>query len=134
MKFLIRSFLTVAAGLFITSWVIPGFSVSTDPMVLLTITTALVLANWFVKPLLKIVFLPLNLASFGLFSLVINAIILYGIHYFFTGITVSSWTFPGYEYSGFSIPVMTFGIIVTYLIAGLIIGITTTIVHWLVAD
>ena len=132
MKFIVRSFLTVGAALFITSWVVPGFYVDRDIISFLLVTAAMVMANWFAKALFKIIFLPLNLATFGFFTLIINAIILYGIQYFFSGISVSSWVFPGYIFNGFVLPQMTFGIIATYIVAGLIISVVSTIVDWLI--
>ncbi|MCR4264465.1 MAG: phage holin family protein [Candidatus Roizmanbacteria bacterium] len=131
MKTIIRSLITTAAGLFLTSWIVPGFQIVKDPLVFGALTGALVLANWFIKPILKIVFLPLNIATFGLFTIVINALILYGISYFLSGITISDWTFSGFDYSGFHIPEISFGIIGTYLVSGFIIGIVTTVVTWL---
>lgn len=124
--------MSAAAGLFLTSWIVPGFVVSKDIVTFSLITGALVLANWFIKPILKIIFLPLNIATFGLFSIVINALILYGISYVLSGITISAWTFQGAEYSGFQIPEISFGIIGTYVVSGCIIGIVTTTVKWLV--
>src|SRR3989344_6473102 len=131
MKTILRSFITTAAGLFLTSWIVPGFAITKDLITFSVITSALVLANWFVKPLLKIIFMPLNIATFGLFTIVINALILYGISYFLSGITISDWTFSGFNYSGFHIPEISFGIIGTYLVSGFIVGIVTTIVKWL---
>lgn len=131
MKTILRSLLTTAAALFLTSWLVSGFSITKDLYTFALVTVALVLANWFVKPILKIVFMPLNVATFGLFTIVINALILYGITYFLSGITISAWTFPGYEYSGYKIPEISFGIIGSYLASGFIIGIITTIVNWL---
>ena len=134
MKSIARSFLTIAAGLFITSWLIPGFSVSKNPTDFITITAMLWASNIFVKPLLKILFLPLNIATFGLFTIVINSLILYGITYLSHGLTISNWTFSGFSYNGFIIPELEFGIIATYIVSGFIIGVALTLVRWLVNE
>ena len=132
MKFLIRSFLTTAAALFIISWTVPGFTISKDLVTFSMLAAGLTVANWFVKPILKIVFLPVNIATFGLFSIVINAAILYAVSYFLPGVHVSEWAFSGFSYQGYIIPRISFGIIETYLLSGLIIGICLTLIKWLV--
>lgn len=46
------------------------------------IAAVLTIINIFVKPIIKLIALPINLLTFGLFNLVINFGILYGISYF----------------------------------------------------
>jgi putative membrane protein len=134
MKSIIRSFLTFAAGLFLTSWIVPGFEISKNIQTFVMIAGSLMLASFFIKPLLKIIFMPINIATFGLFSIVINAIILYGLDYFFGGLRITEWTFDGFTYNGFIVPQITFGIIATYLLSGLVIGVLLTLVKWLVDE
>ncbi|MBP3820455.1 phage holin family protein [bacterium] len=60
---------------------IPGIEVNGFEFAML-IAFILTVINVFFKPILKLVTLPINLLTFGLFSLVINLGILYGISYF----------------------------------------------------
>ena len=60
---------------------LPGISVESFQYALL-IAFILTLINVFIKPLLKLAALPLNLMTFGLFNLVINFGILYAVSYF----------------------------------------------------
>ena len=49
------------------------------------------LINTFIKPLLQLITLPINILTLGLFSLVINALML----------MLAGWIAPGFEVEGF---------------------------------
>lgn len=65
-----------------------------------TITTALIVAlvmsflNTFVKPILKLLSLPITILTLGLFSLVINVVIVYLCDYLVDGFKVSGFIQP----------------------------------------
>ena len=64
-----------AVALLITSYVVPGFKVKNFKGAL--VACALIgLANVFIRPLLLFLTLPLNILTLGLFTFVVNAIIL----------------------------------------------------------
>jgi putative membrane protein len=73
---------------------------------------ALGLVNTLIRPIIKLFTLPLNLVTLGLFSLVINTLMLYLV----------SWIVPGLD---------TVGILSTF-VAALIISIITTILYWFI--
>ena len=79
-----------AAGLLVTVWIVPGIRVR-DAGALLLAAVILLLANSFVRPLLLILTLPLTVLTFGLFVLVINALML----------MLTSALVPGFEVRGF---------------------------------
>ena len=89
MKILARFLGTVLAVL-LAAYVVPGFVVSGFYTALMV---ALVLAviNITIKPLLVILTLPLNLITLGLFTLVINAVLLWFIATFVQGFTVNGF-------------------------------------------
>ncbi len=57
------------------AYLLPGVSVS-GPEAVIAVTIVLVLLNTFVKPILKILMLPITLITLGLFTLIINATIM----------------------------------------------------------
>ncbi len=61
--------------------------------VALTAAFLLALLNLLIRPVLMVLCIPLNAITFGLFSIVINAIILYATAYFVPGFTIQSF-FP----------------------------------------
>jgi len=89
MKFLINVLATTIA-VFVVSQILPG-------VVLDDITSAFIVAvvlgvlNTFVKPVIKILTLPITVLTLGLFSLVINIALLYLTDYLVKGITLTSF-------------------------------------------
>jgi putative membrane protein len=88
MRFLIALLLN-AFALFITSQVVGGFDINN---IWVSIIAALIigLVNTLLRPLLNFITAPINLLTLGLFSFIVNAIILY----------VSAWIVPGFEIDG----------------------------------
>ncbi|MDP3057467.1 MAG: phage holin family protein [bacterium] len=56
---------------------IPGFEFTGDTISLLWVSFLLTIVNFFLKPVLKLLFGPLILLTLGLFTVVINMIIIY---------------------------------------------------------
>lgn len=73
---IIFSFLVNLIALMAAAQFVPGFTMSSNIESLLILTAIFSLINLIIKPVLKLVFSPFIFLSLGLFSLVINAIIL----------------------------------------------------------
>ncbi|MDO8618712.1 MAG: phage holin family protein [Candidatus Daviesbacteria bacterium] len=86
---LLMTWLINAVTLIAATYVVPGFHVA-------SFTTALVAAivigliNIFIKPLLVFITLPINLLTLGLFTFVINGVVLWLATQFVSGLTVDS--------------------------------------------
>ena len=72
------------------SWVVPGISVSGFLNALL-VAVVIAVINVFIKPVLLLITLPINIITLGLFTLVINALL-----FMFAG-----YIAPGFEVEGF---------------------------------
>jgi putative membrane protein len=75
-KFLIKV-LVSALAIWAADYLLPGFSVAGGIWAYLTAGLVLGALNTFVRPVLKLITLPLRLITFGLFTFVINAGILW---------------------------------------------------------
>ena len=75
MRFLVRLLIN-AAALWIATRIVPGISASPDPLTFLGVALVFGLLNALVAPLLKILTCPLLILTLGLFTFVINAVIL----------------------------------------------------------
>ncbi|MBC7240359.1 MAG: phage holin family protein [Chloroflexi bacterium] len=76
MKSLLRRWLINALGLLILPYIVTGIEVRGIWAALLA-ALVLGLVNALIRPFLLLVFLPLNLLTLGLFTLVINAVLLW---------------------------------------------------------
>ena len=69
MKKIIRSLVFYTLAIYLVSELIPGFRINTDLRGLIISGLCLALLFNFVNPVLKFLFLPINLITLGLFSL-----------------------------------------------------------------
>lgn len=105
--FLVR-FLGTAGALILVTKFVPGFTVDSF-YIALVVAVILGVLNITIKPILSILTLPLNIITLGLFSFVINAVLL---------ILVSSFV-EGFEVTGF----------VPALIGSVIIAVAGWVLH-----
>lgn len=89
LNLLIRWILYALAVIFV-SWIIPGITVENFLSAML-VCVILALINTFIKPLLQFISLPINILTLGLFSFVINALLL----------MLAGAITPGFEVDGF---------------------------------
>ena len=75
MRFLIRLLIN-AAALWIATRIVSGITASPDPVTFLAVALVFGLLNALVGPLLRILTCPLMILTLGLFTFVINAVIL----------------------------------------------------------
>lgn len=88
MKYLI-SFIGSAVALFITAYIVPGVEIL-DIKALIFGTIIVGLINTFIRPILRLLTLPITLVTFGLFAIVINTITF----------SIAAFFAPGFEING----------------------------------
>ena len=72
------------------SWIIPGIEVE-NFLSAMIVCLVLGLINSFIKPFLTLITLPITFVTFGLFSLILNALMF----------MLAGWITPGFEVEGF---------------------------------
>lgn len=87
---LILHWVILSVAVFATTKIISGVTVS-PIWVALIVGACLTLFNMFVKPVINILTLPINLVTLGIFSLVINGIVFWYLGTFIQGFKVSSF-------------------------------------------
>ncbi|HYD93446.1 MAG TPA: phage holin family protein [Candidatus Paceibacterota bacterium] len=93
-----------AVAILIAAYLIPGINVTLIGALVLAVVLALI--NVFLKPIITALTLPLNLVTLGLFSLVVNALL----------IMLAGMIVPGFTVDGFW-PAFFFSIIVALVTA-----------------
>ncbi len=79
-----------AIALYVAFYLVPGFAVSGSIEQYLIAGFVLAILNLIVRPILKLISFPLILLTLGLFTLVINALILWLLDYLVPFITIES--------------------------------------------
>ena len=110
MVLLVRWILFTLAIMF-TAWLVPGIEIENFQSAML-VTVIIALINIFIRPLIVFITLPINILTLGLFTLVINALLL----------MLAGYLAPGFEVDGF-ISAFLGSVIMAFL--GLIINMTT---------
>ncbi len=78
-------------ALYAAASLVAGFTFSGDFIAMLTAAAILTAINLLVKPILKLFFGPLILLTFGLFSIVINALTLGILDFFSSPLTIQGY-------------------------------------------
>jgi len=91
---IILKWLILSVAVWATSKIISGIVI--DPIwAVLVVGACLTLFNMIIKPIIKVLTLPLNIITLGLFSLVVNGAVFWYMGKFIDGFTVSTF------YAGF---------------------------------
>ncbi len=118
MKFLVR-WIMLAAAIAVTAWLLPGVTVAGTGQQwvinLLIVAAVLGLVNAFIRPIVSLLTCPLIILSLGLFSLVINALML----------SLVDWLLP---------EILTVNGFWTTFFASLLIAIVAGLLHTFVSD
>lgn len=106
------SWLAIAIAIGLTAWLLPGMDVNGGFFALLLIAGVFGLVNAVLGRLLKLLTLPLTLMTLGLFSLVVNALML----------LLTAWWLDRLDVDGF----------LTALLATLLISLFSTVAQMIV--
>lgn len=132
MRGLLRSFLLNLASLWIVGQLIPGVSFGEGYRGLLLAALVLGLVNLFVKPLINILLLPLNILTLGTFRWLVNVASLYLVTIFVPQFKISGFFYPGFLYQGFVIPALTIGSFWALVLTSFILSLLLAFFYWLV--
>ena len=129
-KLLLRFIITgvAVAGV---AYFVPGIFYSGGFSTLLKIIGVFFLANIFLKPILKILSLPIEIATLGLFGIVINAFILWFVSVWIEEFRITSFWFSGFAGSGFVIAPIELPVWMTAVVGSLLISFVSTFLYWL---
>lgn len=129
MKYIVRIFLFNTFALWLTSQIIPGVVIPNAWQPMLWVGFILSILMLIVKPILSILFIPINIMTFGLVSWLINVIVIYLLTILEPMIQIQPWDFGGATYGGFVIPPFHITYIVSLIIATFVLTFFTNIFH-----
>lgn len=114
------------------SQVLPGVKVSGGFFTYFFGGMALTVLFLLLRPALNLLALPLNLVTLGMFSFLTNVIIFYALTVLVAGITITSFTFPGYDYAGFIIPQIYFNTLFAFVLVAFLQSAIVSFLSWLI--
>ena len=134
MKSAVRSILFNSFSLFLLSQVFAGVKILGGLPMLLLAGAVLSFLSVILKPILGILAFPLNMITFGTFTIVINATILYVLTLFVRQFSIHAFTSPGVSIAGFVIPPFSFNTVFAFLLIALIHSGIKIALIWLMQE
>lgn len=90
MVYLLIQWLILTLIVLFTAWILPGITVSNIPSAMI-VAVVISMINVSIKPILNWITLPLNVVTFGILALVINALLLMFTAYLVPGFSVNGF-------------------------------------------
>lgn len=132
MRKLLRYFLINLTALYFTTRVVSGLTFTGGIKSLLLGAGVFMLINFLLVPLIKILLLPLNILTLGLFAWITNVLALYALTTIVSDFKLLPFTFTGFEAGGFQIPPYELSPFLVAIAASFLIGLITHFLQWLV--
>lgn len=129
MKYFVRLFLFSTFSLWFVSQIFPALTIADGWQTLFIAGFVLALLTIGVVPILKILFIPINLLTFGLLSWFVHVIVIYLLTIFVSGVAITAWTFPGFSAGGFSIPKIAFSSFASFILVSLSVSFLVNLLH-----
>jgi putative membrane protein len=131
-KSFLRNIAIYTVSLYLLTLIISGVNISGGVQSLLIGGLALTLMFLILKPIFNILTFPFNLITMGLFSVLVNAVILYLLTVFVPNVTISAFNFSGVSLLGFTIAAFHLNTLFAFIIAAVIITIISDAIRWLI--
>lgn len=131
MRFLLKNIALYVLSLFVLQLLFRGVTIHGGSATYLTGGIILTILFYTLKPLLQLLALPLNFATLGLFTIVINTFILYIATLFIPNITITGFAYEGFSFLGFIIPRIQFNTFFAYVICAIVISCLVSSIQWL---
>lgn len=129
MKYILRVFLFHCFSLWLVSQIIPALSMRGGVTTVLTAGGILSILMLLVAPMLKILFIPINIITFGLLSWCVNVIVLYTLTFIVPNVSIQAWNFPGFQWGGFVVPEIQLSYIVSLIVVSLSVSFLVNLFH-----
>jgi putative membrane protein len=130
MRSLIRHWFLYILTLFLLDQVFSFITIA-NTTTLLAAGTALYVLNTIGRPILKILWLPINLITLGLFSWVINILVVFLVVLFIPGFSLALFDTPTLEFGRFIIPALHLKLFWTYFAFSFMLSWGVSILGWL---
>ena len=95
---------------------------------LVLVVLALTLVNLTIKPVLKLITLPLNILTLGLFSWAYTLVALYLAILAIPGVYITGFVLPGFSGMGFTIPTVSFSRLATLAALSIVLSLAERVV------
>src|SRR3989339_667072 len=103
MKKILRMIIFSGIAIFLTAYWNKGFIIKLDPMIFLKASLMIALVYYLIIPVSKLILLPLNIITLGLFSTIFYALVISFLLTNMSLISIKDWVFPGVKLFGITL-------------------------------
>lgn len=131
MKQFLRAIFVNCITLAFVAYIFKGLSYGGNLKILFLASTIFAIINFYLKPIIKLFLLPINLLSLGLLRWLTGVICLFVLTIFIPAIQVKSFQFSGLSFAGFAIPPFYFTSLFSLIMASFLISLASSFIFWL---
>lgn len=124
MRNLLVRIIATMLSFFITSRLIVGFQIDANWQSYLLAAVIFLMFNLLVAPLVKLLLLPINLLTLGLFRWFTQVIVIYLFDVLYTGLTIHSYYFSGFTSTLLALPAHMISVFWVYVLSALTMSLT----------
>lgn len=128
MRKIIVSVLSTTASFYVAGYFLTGFNIDNTWSAYLIASLVFVIFNFFLSPIIKLLLLPINLLTLGLFRWLSNVLVLYLFDLLYDGINIMAFTYPGYSSSMISIPSGDLNLFWVLVLSSLLMSLTYSLI------
>jgi putative membrane protein len=133
MRWIIREWVLYILSLFILDSLFSWIRIS-GPQTLVATATTLLILNTVGKPILKILWLPINIITLGLFSWVLSIIVVVLVVLFVPGFHIDMFTSSAFDIGRFHFPAIHLKFFWTYFLFSFLLAWAVGFLRWLLIE
>jgi putative membrane protein len=135
-KRVLRNIIIAILSIYLLTYINQGFTYANGYKTLLLAGFVMFFLDTIVEPLIKIIFIPINFLTLGLFSWIIGFALFYALVYFVPAVHISGWTFHGYylhvyQHYSLNLPPFTFTFWTNLVLLSVSYNLISGIIKWL---
>ncbi|MCA9392061.1 phage holin family protein [candidate division WWE3 bacterium] len=128
---LILRLLITAVAVIAVFYIIPGMVFIGNIIEYLQVVGLIFATGLILKPILKIISIPVEIATLGIFSIIVNGVALFAVEHWLHYIKITSFWFSGISNTTFLIAPIEIPGFVTLVIAAFSVSVVSTFLYWL---
>ncbi len=131
MRKIIDSLLSTSASFYVAGYFLAGFKIDNTWSAYLIASLVFVIFNFFLSPIIKLLLLPINLLTLGLFRWLSNVLVLYLFDLIYDGINIMAFTYPGFSSNVVSVPSGNLNLFWVLVVSSFLMSLTYSLIQTL---
>lgn len=131
MKSITKKILIILLSLYITANLTGGIIYQNNLSILLFGSLCLYTFNLIIKPLLNLIFMPINLLTLGASRWIINIIIFWAVTVFVDGFVIVPLKLSSFSLSGYSFPGLDLSFFWSLVLLSFIVQLCISVINWI---